>query len=155
MACHIAESAGDVLAQIPGRIDPPEDFGVAWVHQGERTRFGHVMDLWVATATSDAYRIAWKREREALGVAGYSWTDKAKSDAMPFAMPCWWERRDIPLDRAALRTAVKRALAHEAERAANQEAERIRREAEEDARIGARVAVIRARLEALLASSAW
>ena len=144
-----------VLARFPGRVVPPQDFGLTWTHLGEHKRYGHVMDLWDANGASEAYRTCWKREREALTDAGFSWTDKGRSDDAPFTAPCWWRMSNPALDLLALQAAVDRALAAEAEVVAKREADRIRREAEEDERIGPRVAVIRARLKALLATDAW
>lgn len=131
----------------------PLEFGLTWTHRGEHSRYGHVMDLWTVEDASEAFRTCWKREREALTDAGFSWTTKGRD--MPWVLPCWWRMSNPALDLPALKAAVDRALTAEADITAKREAARIVREAEEDARIGDRVVVIRARLEAMLATSAW
>ncbi|KQU31121.1 hypothetical protein ASG63_16640 [Methylobacterium sp. Leaf94] len=111
-------------------LTPPLDFGPPWRRVGQRTRFGHTLELYVLDEVPYGYSDAWKAAKPVMESLGFSWTDKGDTHGLA---PCWWligaDDADVPPVRAAVEAAIAAAhaerLAYDARAAAREEASRL------------------------------
>ncbi|KQU22272.1 hypothetical protein ASG63_22520 [Methylobacterium sp. Leaf94] len=136
---------------MPVLTAPPIDFGPPWRHVGVRSRFGHAMELFALDETPLGYADAWRRAREVMVDAGFSWSDKTGPGRL---MPCWWA---LPTDTdvGALEAAVAEAVAAGAAARAEEDAKREAARLAELARVAEISGPIRERLLEICRTRPW
>lgn len=109
------------------------------------------MELYALDETPLGYADAWRRAREVMVDAGFSWSDKTGPGRL---MPCWWA---LPTDTdvGALEAAVAEAVAAGAAARAEEDAKREAARLAELARVAEISEPIRLRLREIVSARPW